>query len=192
MPPDPMTLFRDAFQRAAATEAYDHTVVTLATADRDGRPSVRKVLLKGVEDDGFHIFTNFHSRKARELDANPHAALCIYWPSLSEQIRVEGSAERLTEKLSAAYFASRPRGSQIGAWASRQSEPLASRDELESRYEQLEARFGSADIPKPDFWGGYLIRPERIEFWKEGRYRLHDRFLYERAADGWKITRLYP
>lgn len=166
--------------------------MTLATADGDGRPSARMVLLKGAGEDGFVFYTNYGSRKARELDANPRAALCIYWQSLDQQVRVEGPVERLPAELSDAYFASRPRGSRLGAWTSRQSEELDSRATLLGRYLRVKARFAGRAVPRPEFWGGYRLLPERIEFWTNRRFRLHDRQLFERRDDGWTMRRLYP
>ena len=178
---DPIAAFREALERARKREPVEATSVVLATADAEGRPSARVVLLKGVDDRGFAFYTNFTSRKARELEANPRAALCVYWESLEQQVRVEGPVERVADEEADAYFASRPRMSQIGAWASRQSEPLDSR-----------ARLLGRPVPRPPFWGGYRIVPERIEFWWNQLHRLHDRVLYTREGNGWKVERLYP
>ena len=181
---------------AAADRARQHQVDTapaaLATADADGRPSLRVVLVRQVDERGFVFHTNFNSRKGRELVANPHAALCFYWPTLDEQIRAEGSVERLGGEESDAYFVTRPRGSQLGAWASDQSARLESRETLEARYRDIEKRFEGIPVPRPPFWGGFRLRPARVEFWYGRNDRLHDRVLYVRDGDGWRIERLYP
>lgn len=188
---DPFAAFLDAIARAEAQQV-DTAPVTLATADRHGRPSARIVLLRGADARGFAFFTNYTSRKARELTENPQAALCIYWPALEEQIRIEGRVERLPEDESDAYFAGRPRGSQIGAWASHQSQPLASRTLLEDSIRETEQRFGSEPVPRPPFWGGFRLVPDRVEFWSARTYRLHDRLVYLRDGDAWRTERLYP
>jgi pyridoxamine 5'-phosphate oxidase len=189
---DPITEFRNAVERARAHQV-DTAPVTLATADAQGRPSARMVLLRGAEAGGFVFHTNYDSRKGRDLADNPYAALCFHWVALDEQIRVEGRVERLPDAESDEYFQSRPRGSQLGAWASAQSEVLPSRETLEEQYREIERRFGAADvIPRPPFWGGYRLLPDRIEFWYGRPDRLHDRVLYTREADGWRIERLYP
>jgi len=189
---DPLAEFRRVFDRAAESAPFDPVAVTLATASRDGRPSARIVLLRGVDDHGFVFFTNYRSRKASEIDANPHAALCCYWPWLDEQVRVEGLVERATAAESDAYFAGRPRGSQIGAWASAQSQPLESREALEQSYHETDARYAAQAVPRPPHWGGYRLVPERIEFWRAGTYRLHNRVLYTREGAGWRQELLYP
>ncbi len=189
---DPLAEFRRVFDRAAQNAPYDPVAVTLATASGDGRPSARIVLLRGVDDHGFVFFTNYQSRKASEIEANPHAALCCYWPWLDEQVRVEGLVERATAAESDAYFASRPRGSQIGAWASAQSRPLESREVLEQAYHDADARHAAQAVPRPPHWGGYRIVPERIEFWRAGTYRLHNRVLYTREGNDWRCELLYP
>jgi pyridoxamine 5'-phosphate oxidase len=188
---NPITEFIDAAERARAHQV-DTAPVALATADATGRPSVRMVLLRGVDERGFVFFTSYNSRKGRELDANPHAALCFHWVALDEQIRVEGRVERLGTADSDEYFASRPRGSQLGAWASDQSATLASRETLESKYREVEARFGVGPVARPPFWGGYRLFPDMIEFWYGRPDRLHDRVLYTRINNTWRITRLYP
>ncbi len=165
----------------------------LATADADGRPSARMVLVKEASRDGFVFYTNYRSRKAAELDANPHAALVFHWTYPPRQIRIEGRTERLDPAASAAYFHSRPRGSQLGAVASHQSQPIDSRDQLLSRVAEVEARYRDQEIPLPDYWGGYRLIPERIEFWQGRVNRLHDRMLYQRDPSGeWRTTLLQP
>jgi pyridoxamine 5'-phosphate oxidase len=188
---NPITEFLSAIERAERRQV-DTAPVALATADASGKPSVRMVLLRGVDERGFVFHTNYNSRKARELVENPRAALCVHWHALEEQTRIEGRVERLSEPESDAYFASRPRGSQIGAWASDQSAVLPSRETLEERYREAERRFEGRPVPRPSFWGGFRLIPERIEFWFGRPDRLHDRLLYVRQGDGWTIERLYP
>ncbi|HSL82106.1 MAG TPA: pyridoxamine 5'-phosphate oxidase [Thermoanaerobaculia bacterium] len=190
--PDPIAAFQEAFSRAQKREPVEASAVVLATATPDGRPSARTVLLRGVDERGFVFFTNYGSRKARELEENPRAALCVYWESIEQQVRIEGPVERVSADESDAYFAGRPRMSQIGAWASRQSEPLDSRARLLGRAAQAEARFLGRPVPRPPFWGGYRLVPDRIEFWWNQLHRLHDRVAYTRDGDGWKVERLYP
>ena len=190
---NPITQFVSAVERAAARDV-DTTPAALATADADGRPSVRMVLLRGVDERGFVFHTNYQSRKAHELEANPYGALCFHWPTLEEQIRVEGPVERLPADESDAYFAGRPRGSQLGAWASAQSEILGSRQQFEDEFAATEARFAGQPVPRPPFWGGIRIRPIEIEFWADGNFRLHDRFRWSRNSpeNPWLTQRLYP
>jgi pyridoxamine 5'-phosphate oxidase len=188
---DPITEFQNAIERAKAHQV-DTAPVVLATTDTDGRPSARLVLLRGVDARGFVFFTNYNSRKGRELAANPHAALCFHWVSLDEQIRIEGSVERVSGEESDAYFASRPRGSQLGAWASEQSQVLPSRETLEERYREIERRFEGRQVDRPPFWGGFRLTPVRIEFWYGRPDRLHDRVVYTRDSSAWRIDRLYP
>ena len=182
------TWLNDAFEaRLPLPEA-----MTLATATPDGKPSARMVLLKQVDHDGFVFYTNYKSAKARELDTNPYAALVFYWAKVDRQVRVEGSLSRTSRDESREYFATRPRESQIGAWASEQSEEIESRAVLEQRAAELEKQYGDSDIDCPEHWGGYRLKPERIEFWKSRIGRLHDRILYQRDGDAWAITRLAP
>ena len=188
---DPITEFVDAVDRAKARN-IDTVPVALATVGADGRPSVRMVLMRHVDERGFVFHSNYNSRKGRELAGNANAALCFHWPELEQQIRIEGSVERLSTEESDAYFASRPRGSQVGAWASEQSAELPSRETLEARYRELESQFGDRDVPRPPFWGGYRVVPGRVEFWQGKPDRLHDRVVYVRDGTGWRIVRLYP
>ena len=164
----------------------------LATATPDGRPSVRIVLLRGLGPEGVDFYTNYESRKGRELDANPRAALALHWPAQQRQVRMEGPVERLAAEESDAYFDGRPRGSRIGAWASRQGTVLPDRRTLESRFDQLEDEWRTRDIPRPPYWGGYRLRPEAIEFWEGRPSRLHDRIHYLREDGGWRAERLSP
>ncbi|MDX1394945.1 MAG: pyridoxamine 5'-phosphate oxidase [Gemmatimonadota bacterium] len=190
---DPIRQFEEWYDDAERSGLLLPESVALATATRDGVPSVRMVLLKGVDERGFRFFTNYESRKATELDANPRAALCFHWSVLERQVRVEGSVERLPREESEEYFETRERGSQIGAWASRQSRPLDRRADLETRVRECEVEFLGRPVPLPEFWGGYRLRPDRIEFWQGRRNRLHDRLVYEPAGSGgWDVTRLYP
>lgn len=189
---DPIALFGNWFEAANRAGVYLPEAVSLSTASPDGRPSSRMVLLKDFDDRGFVFFTNYESRKATELNANPQAAMLFHWAFLQRQVRVEGRVERVTREESEAYFRSRARGSRIGAWASRQSRPLASREELEQRVSDMERRFGDDDIPLPDFWGGYRVKPERIEFWQGRLYRLHDRIVFTKEKNRWSTERLFP
>jgi pyridoxamine 5'-phosphate oxidase len=188
---DPITEFLNARERAEAHHV-DTAPVTLASCDEHGQPSARMVLLRVVDERGFGFFTNYTSRKGQELDANPKAALCIHWVALDEQIRVEGRVERMSDAESDAYFDARPRGSQLGAWASDQSQVLPSRETLEEKYREIERRFEGQPVTRPHFWGGYRIVPHRIEFWYGRPDRLHDRIVYAREKSGWRIERLYP
>ena len=189
---DPIEKFRGVLARASENARFDPVAVTLATASADGRPSARVVLLRQVDDRGFVFFTNYESRKSQELIANPRAAICCYWPWLDEQVRIEGTVEKADPLDSDAYFAGRPRGSQIGAWASAQSRRLTSRAELEARYRTLETAYEHQQIPRPPFWGGFRLTPVRIEFWHAGTFRLHERVVYQRDGEGWTTEVLYP
>ena len=192
--PDPIDQFERWFRDAQSAGVVEVNAMTLATADASGVPSARVVLLKGFDRRGFAFFTNYGSRKARELDANPRAALCFYWQPLERQVRVEGWVERTGRAESEAYFRTRPVSAQIGAWASAQSQPVASREMIEHREAELLAQFVGRPVPLPDFWGGYRVTPDRIEFWQGRPSRLHDRLLYARAAagEGWTLQRLSP
>jgi pyridoxamine 5'-phosphate oxidase len=189
---DPLRLFDAWFAEAERAGIAMPQTMTLATASADGTPSARMVLLKGADDEGFVFYTGYASRKGAELAENPHAALVFYWQALGKQIRIEGPVERVPAAESAAYFATRPRGSQLAAWASRQSSVLESRDELEKRYAELEREHEGREVPLPPDWGGYRLRPEAIEFWEHRDNRLHDRLRYTRAREGWRTERLSP
>lgn len=190
--PDPIEQFRRWFDDVLAADLHEPNAMILATATPDGRPSARTVLLKGFDGRGFVFYTNYEGRKSRELEANPRAALLFYWGVLERQVRIEGHTFRTSEKESDAYFASRPRGSQVGAWVSEQSRPVESRAVLERRVQELEAEYEGREIPRPPFWGGYRVEPEIIEFWQGRENRLHDRLVYRRAYGGWKTERLQP
>ena len=189
---DPIKQFQTWFSDAFEAKLPLPEAMTLATATRDGKPSARMVLLKQVDHDGFVFYTNYNSAKSEQLDANPYAALVFYWPKLDRQVRIEGSISKTSREESLAYFATRPRESQIGAWASEQSEVIESREVLEQRAEELEKQYRDREIDCPEHWGGYRLKPERIEFWKSRIGRLHDRILYQREGDSWTITRLAP
>jgi pyridoxamine 5'-phosphate oxidase len=190
---DPFAWFRASFERAAAQESFDATRAALATVSASGQPSARFVLVKQVDDTGFVFFTNYESRKSRELRERPQAALAFHWASTGEQVRVEGSVVRLTDAESDAYFATRPRGSQLGAWASAQSAPIATRGALEARLERVRERYPeSAVVPRPAHWGGFRIVPSLIEFWRDQRDRLHDRIVFTREGSRWLRARLQP
>jgi pyridoxamine 5'-phosphate oxidase len=188
---DPIARYARAVTRAQDL-GVDTTPVALATADRSGRPSVRIVLIRHVDERGFVFHTNYNSRKASEIFENPRAALCFHWPTVEEQIRVEGPVSRISKEESDEYFAGRPRGSQIGAWASEQSAELPSADALDARTRAIEERFAGQPVPRPPHWGGLRVTPERMEFWYGRTSRLHERFLYIRSGDAWQMSRLYP
>ena len=190
--PDPFRQFGRWFAEAQRAGVEAPEAMVLATATAAGRPSARMVLLKEVGPAGFTFHTNYESRKGRELGETPRAALVFYWRELGRQVRVEGTVTKAAAEESAAYFATRPAGGKISAWASRQSEVVSSRKALEAAAAEVETRYGEGEIPAPPFWGGYVVSPEEIEFWQHRDNRLHDRFRYRRASSGWLIERLYP
>lgn len=189
---DPFQQFRVWFDEAVASGIREPNAMVLGTAEAGGRVSCRTVLLKGFDGRGFVFYTNHGSRKGRQLAANPRAALLFPWVDLERQVEIEGAVERVSEEESGEYFRSRPRGSRLGAWVSEQSAEIESREVLLRRLAELEAEFGNGEIPKPDFWGGYRVVPDSIEFWQGGHDRLHDRFLYRREGGGWCRVRLSP
>ena len=191
---DPFQQFAEWFREAQAAVPVDPNAMVLSTVSTEGRPSSRVVLLKGFDAEGFVFYGNLDSRKFRELRATRWAALNFHWKPLEKQVRIEGRTTQVSDAEADAYFATRPRGSQIGAWASRQSEPLASREALEAAVREVEARHAGREVPRPPHWSGFRLAPDRIEFWKAGAFRLHDRFVYRRAGPGapWTVERLYP
>lgn len=192
---DPLAQFRLWFQEAVAHEPFEANAFTLATCTPDGRPSARILLLKELDDRGFTFFTNYEGRKGRELTANPQAAMVFFWPGAHRQVRIEGEVERLSAEESDSYFASRPEGAQIGAWASAQSQPLSDEGALERARQEAQQRFAGSQVPRPPFWGGYRLLPRALEFWQGRPSRLHDRFAYTAqpgAVPGWSRVRLSP
>ena len=189
---DPIVQFQKWFQHAVDAQIYEPNVMTLATADKAGRPDARIVLLKGVDGDGFRFFTNYLSAKGKELKRNPYAALVFFWPELERQVRIEGTVEKLDKETSEAYFNTRPIASQIGAVVSPQSQIIPDRTFLEEKVEELKAKSSDKGIAKPAHWGGYIVKPTRIEFWQGRRSRLHDRINFEKANGIWTKTRLAP
>jgi pyridoxamine 5'-phosphate oxidase len=190
---DPIVQFEKWFAEAHAGGVLEPNAMTVATADASGKPSARTILMKGFDQRGFVFYTNYDSRKGRELDANPRAALLFFWPALERQVRIEGEISKVSQQESEEYFHSRPRDSQIGALASQQSQTIASREELENRHAQIEKIHSAQPLPLPEYWGGYRLKPQAVEFWQGRPGRLHDRLLYERQANGsWRIGRLQP
>jgi pyridoxamine 5'-phosphate oxidase len=189
---DPLGLFAQWLKEAEQQEPNDPTAMCLATADAEGRPSARMVLLKAFDERGFTFFTNSESRKGQEIRENCYGALCFHWKSLRRQVRIEGVLALVSAQDSDAYFASRSRGSQIGAWASQQSRPLENRASLLARAEDMRQRFDGQDVPRPAYWQGYRLKAQTIEFWRDGAHRLHERGLYRHDGDGWRFSWLYP
>jgi pyridoxamine 5'-phosphate oxidase len=193
----PFELFSKWFKEAKEnSQIIEPTAMSLATVDKDGKPSNRMILLKTFDEDfnhgGFCFFTNFNGRKAREIKQNPNVALCFYWGILGRQIRIEGVVEEVSKQEADDYFASRRRGSQIGAHASKQSEEMLNDEEFKNRIKEVEEKFKDKEVPRPPFWSGFRCKPNTIEFWEEGDFRLHTRTVYAKDGDGWKITKLYP
>jgi pyridoxamine 5'-phosphate oxidase len=190
--PDPIAQFKVWLDEAINAEMLEPTAMTLATADKSGKPSARTVLLKSFDARGFVFYSNYESHKAKNLAENPQAALLFFWDKLERQVRIEGSIQKVSRDKSEAYFKSRPHGSQLGAWVSKQSEVIENREVLEQKMLELETKFTEGNVPLPEFWGGYVLTPESIEFWQGRPSRLHDRLKYSKVSEGWKIERLSP
>ena len=191
---NPFELFDGWLQAASETEPNDANAMTVATADADGRPSARILLLKGFDEQGFVFYSNMESQKGREIEVNPFVALCFHWKSVRRQVRVTGPVARVTDEEADAYFNSRPRGSRVGAWASQQSRPLADRPALMAAVENADSKYSGESVPRPPYWSGWRLTPLAIEFWQDGEFRLHDRFRFSRASESeaWTVNRLYP
>lgn len=190
--PNPLVVFEAWYAEARALDPNFADAMTLATASLDGKPSARTVLFKGLFEERLHFVTNYESNKGRELAQNPHASLLFFWPALNRQVRFEGTVDRASTAWSDQYFAARARASQLGAWASAQSQVIASREVLDARLSEVEQRFAGQPVPRPPFWGGLRLQPERVEFWLGQNARLHDRFSYRRQVSGWDVSRLSP
>jgi pyridoxamine 5'-phosphate oxidase len=189
---NPFEQFDHWFEEVLNADVPEPNAMTLATASVSGAPSARIVLLKGADASGFRFYTNYKSRKGHELEQNPRSALCFFWPELERQVRIEGRTEKLSREESATYFEGRPRGSRLGAWASFQSAEVESRKALQQQFDDIKKRFKDEEVPLPDFWGGYLLRPDYIEFWQGRPGRLHDRMAYNRVDEEWRVSRLAP
>ena len=190
--PDPVAMFERWLGDAVAAPLHEPNAMVVSTVSAEGRPSSRLVLLKGVDERGFVFYTNYDSRKGDELSGNAHASLLFPWHDLQRQVRVDGRAQQVSREESAAYFASRPRESQLGAWASPQSSVVGSRDELDRQYDEVKQRFDDSDVPLPPHWGGFRVVPDTVEFWQGRKGRMHDRLVYRRTGDGWAVDRLAP
>jgi pyridoxamine 5'-phosphate oxidase len=190
--PDPIAMFRRWLADTVDSGLHEPNAMVVSTVSAQGRPSSRLVLLKGVDEEGLVFYTNYDSRKGREIEATPAVALLFPWHDLQRQVRIDGTASRVSREESEAYFSSRPRGSQLGAWASPQSAEVSSRGELDERYAEVEERFGEGEVSLPPQWGGYRVRPELVEFWQGRKGRMHDRLVYRRTGEGWSTCRLAP